>query len=804
MQANIPSDFNANETKWLHTLYQQAPVAIGIYIGPTHIIEFANSMMCEIWDRFPEQVLNKPLFEALPEVAEQGFEEILAEVLKTGEPFVGNELPAPLERNGTIGLYYFNILYKPLRNDAGRVTGIVQVATDVTELVEARKKAEYNEEIIKLALEGGKMGTWYHNFVQGTTQHSLEHDRIFGYNEPVEEWNPEIFLQHILPEDRDFVWQQYEQGKKSGKIDFEARLERPDGSIRWIHVKGKSSYNLKQHPVSMSGIVVDVTEHRQAIEQERQLVAEQAARQEAERQGKLLNELFMKAPALICILKGPALVFDMVNPLYQQLFTGRQLKGRPLLEALPEIAEQSVAGLLQQVYATGETASGTEVPVLLSKNGSEKLKERFFNFVYQALCDTEGKVTGVLVFAFEVTEQVNAREEIARSEESLRLAMDAGKMGTWDNDLIKNKAEYSLQHAHILGYPDQSHEWNFERFIEHVHPEDRDFVKACQQEAKVTGNYDFETRIRRVDGEERWVVVKGKCFFTEEGKPYRMAGITADISERKEAEQKLKELTAKLASSNRELMVANAEVRNHMQEISQANHQLKLINADLDNFIYAASHDLKAPINNIEGLVTLLRHKLSAEVQADEVVKKTLDMINASIERFKNTILELTDIARLQKGEEIAEELDVAEIVREVELDIDGLILETGARVSVQLGECKGFYFSHKNFKSIVYNLLSNALKYHAPERKPEIKLSCGQEGDFLVLRVKDNGLGMKSRAIHKIFSMFTRLHTHVEGTGVGLYLVKRIVDNAGGRLEVESKEGEGSLFEVYFPLETE
>ncbi len=104
-----------------------------------------------------------------------------------------------------------------------------------------------------------------------------------------------------------------------------------------------------------------------------------------------------------------------------------------------------------------------------------------------------------------------------------------------------------------------------------------------------------------------------------------------------------------------------------------------------------------------------------------------------------------------------------------------------------------------ENLKSVLYNLLSNPIKYRSLGREPWISVTCRSLGDYYVLTVGDNGLGMDMRQEAKIFALFKRLHTHVEGTGIGLYIVKRMIENAGGRIEVESKVGEGSTFKVYF-----
>ncbi|MFD3003437.1 ATP-binding protein [Pontibacter toksunensis] len=131
--------------------------------------------------------------------------------------------------------------------------------------------------------------------------------------------------------------------------------------------------------------------------------------------------------------------------------------------------------------------------------------------------------------------------------------------------------------------------------------------------------------------------------------------------------------------------------------------------------------------------------------------------------------------------------------------DLFLLIKQAGAEIQVAIQECGLIDFSSKNARSIVYNLVSNALKYRSPERQLLIQIDCYLQENYQVLSVKDNGLGMDLTDKSKLFGMFKRLHDHVEGTGVGLYIVKKIVENAGGRIEVESKVNEGATFRVFF-----
>lgn len=135
-----------------------------------------------------------------------------------------------------------------------------------------------------------------------------------------------------------------------------------------------------------------------------------------------LYSLLMEAPAIICVLRGPDLVFDLVNPLYQRLFGARQLSGRPIREALPELEGQGFFELLERVFTTGRPFSGKEVPAWLDRDGEGRLEQTFFNFVYQPMRGSGGSIEGVMVFGFDVTEQVLARRQANRLAENLRHA----------------------------------------------------------------------------------------------------------------------------------------------------------------------------------------------------------------------------------------------------------------------------------------------------------------------------------------------------------------------------------------------
>jgi PAS domain S-box-containing protein len=235
-------------------------------------------------------------------------------------------------------------------------------------------------------------------------------------------------------------------------------------------------------------------------------------------------------------------------------------------------------------------------------------------------------------------------------------------------------------------------------------------------------------------------------------------------------------------------------------KIEEMNKELLTTNADLDNFVYAASHDLKAPISNIEGLMQALIDFLPEETTSSETVDQVLRLIQTSVERFKRTVTDLTQVARIQReADEDIKHVDLSDVIAEVRLDFEPEIIASGAHLELDTDPDATIRFSAKNVRSVVYNLLSNALKYRSPDRVPQIKITTRHTPEHVLLSVADNGLGMATEDKGKIFSMFKRLHDHVEGSGIGLYIVKKIVENSGGRIEVDSQVNQGTTFQVYF-----
>jgi PAS domain S-box-containing protein len=440
------------------------------------------------------------------------------------------------------------------------------------------------------------------------------------------------------------------------------------------------------------------------------------------------------------------------------------------------------------VYDTGETFYGNEMQLFIEQPGGPP-KSSYFNFTYQAYREN-GQVLGISVFAYEVGEQVLARQQREQNQRRLQLITDALPVLI---GYIDREEKYQFVNRGYEIWFKRNAEEMLDRPVQEVLGDDayRE-VKPYVDRALAGERLDFETHMFYRDDFIRYIRTN-YVPDVQDGKVVGFYSMVADTTAQVVGRQQVQDLNEELAAINEELQATN-------EELLDTNQQLTRTNVDLDNFIYTASHDLRAPIANIEGLLYALMQHLP-EIGTDHQVLPILEMMQGAVERFQKTIDHLTDVTKLQKEHiQPSQTVDLAAIAQEVRLDLAPLLESTQAQLDVDVHQCPTISFSQKNLRSVVYNLLSNALKYRSPHRVPHVQLRCYQMEGFSVLEVQDNGLGLNEAQQVRLFGMFQRLHDHVEGTGIGLYMVKRMVENVGGHIRVQSTLGVGTTFSVFFP----
>jgi two-component system, OmpR family, phosphate regulon sensor histidine kinase PhoR len=223
---------------------------------------------------------------------------------------------------------------------------------------------------------------------------------------------------------------------------------------------------------------------------------------------------------------------------------------------------------------------------------------------------------------------------------------------------------------------------------------------------------------------------------------------------------------------------------------------IEKINADHETFIYSVSHDFRGPLTNMVMLVELLKFAITNDAKED--IRDYMKKIEESARSLKEMIYELTDIIKIENDvNSTPDAVNVEQILSDVKFTLKDQLYQSRATINTDI-LVPEIHFSKKNLRSILYNLLSNAIKCARPDVPPKIFIKTEDEGQFTLLSIKDNGIGIAPEKQEVIFSKFTRLSKNTEGTGIGLFIVNKMVTNQGGKIEVESKVGSGTTFTIY------
>jgi two-component system, OmpR family, phosphate regulon sensor histidine kinase PhoR len=215
--------------------------------------------------------------------------------------------------------------------------------------------------------------------------------------------------------------------------------------------------------------------------------------------------------------------------------------------------------------------------------------------------------------------------------------------------------------------------------------------------------------------------------------------------------------------------------------------------AEHERLLDTIAHDIRGPLTNIILSVALL--KKTGKEDPEELVS-VLGMIETSVRKMTNVISELTDI---RHDKTRAEKLHIENILEDVRLTIGEIIRQSHAHINTEFNVTE-ISFSRTKLRSILFNLIGNAIKYRSADRNPEILIRTEKNNGFVVITVKDNGIGLEAGKEKDIFDKYYRVNNKIEGTGIGLYLVKEIVTAAKGQITVHSELGKGSEFKIYLP----
>lgn len=738
-------------------------------------------------------ILGMPAKEAWAEMWDF-FGPLLDGILAGGDAVWYEDQLVPFNRNGRIEDSYWTFSYSPVCDDAGNVAGMFTACTETTKAVESVKQLKESEARFQNLLRDATVGlvvligeelrveevneAWC-RLVGHTVEETL-HRPLFEVVPDAEAYfrpNLEKVLATGIPfsmNDAPYQVHGADGAEINGFVSFVYQPYREaDGTITGV-----------------MAVVHDVTEQI-------------SVRKKLEESENKLRSIVSTAPAAIGLFVGRDLIIENPNQTFIDIVgKGWGVEGLPLREAMPELITegQPFLKILDDVYTTGVPFHSPGSLVKIVQNGV--LTHRYYNITYTPVRNDAGEVYAILDVAIDVTEQIEARQKVEDAEAALRAAIDLAELATWHIDMQTRQITYSPRLQEWLGIDGRT--LSFEE-SPLVHERDRERISLAVQKALApggTGVIDEVYTITHIKtGQQRIVHSSGKARFDEAGKPVSMSGISQDITMQREMQTALE---AEVLQRTEQLAAA-------IEDLKESNTQLQHSNDELAQYAYVASHDLQEPLRKIRVFTGMLK----GGQNVPESTQPTIDKINGSAARMSELIQDLLEFSRLLKSDTLMRPVALGDVVQAVWSDFELLVEERGA--SIELGKLPEIQAVNLQINQLFYNLISNALKFTAPEVAPRIAIASrpisGAELERFISRpfpfsnyhhitVSDNGIGFETQYNEQIFEVFKRLHGRdmYPGSGIGLALCRRIAANHHGALYAESQMGKGSTFHIILP----
>lgn len=514
----------------------------------------------------------------------------------------------------------------------------------------------------------------------------------------------------------------------------------------------------------------DITPQKEAEEALRE--SERCARRRAEE----LKTIFDMAPIGLSIALDPQGLHIEGNRANEEIFglpPGSEFSlaapNPPAYKVFQDGRELRIAELPMQRAARGAIASG-QVLEVLREDG------RWLSVLAQAapLYDEMGAPRGAIGAYLDITDLKQAERRLQQSEERLRFALTGANAAAWRWNIATGEQFWTPESFKLHGRDPKLGHPEFAEWLSCVHPDDRAHIERAFGDAveKRTGELQSEYRVLFPNGEVRWLSALGKVEFSAEGAPLRMSGINLDITERKRAEDALRE----------------ADRRK-------------------DEFLATLAHELRNPLAAISNAVGALLRENGENLNAKERTKTLLPMLARQVNHLVRLVDDLLEISRISRGiiELRKERVDLASVLRHALETSDPLIKAERHRLVVDIPSAPiALDADPVRLAQVFANILSNAAKY--TEKGGRIRLVAARCGEEARISVRDTGVGIAAHMLPRVFELFTQVDNSLSqtrgGLGIGLALARRLVLLHGGEIEAFSDgEGEGSEFVVRLPL---
>ncbi|WKN33540.1 PAS domain S-box protein [Porifericola rhodea] len=633
------------------------------------------------------------------------------------------------------------------------IEGLVVNFRDITE----RKKYEIRLEEIRtslnLAQKVAKIGSWEVNLKTMESFTSEEFHAILGLERNHKTVEFDELVQFLHPEDRQKVLDDMELAMRSGAVndsnyhELEYRIIDKKGDIKHIKADRQIIIDEEAGTARMIGTIQDVTREKELK--------------------RLLDETSKVAKVggwEVNLVRNELVWTEETYRIHELPLTNTVNLEEAVKYYHPEDLPMLRAAVNQMINQ-GQKYD-LELRLITAKG-----KLRWVRATAGIVNKVNGKIVKFRGSIQDITERKKRDEEIQRYSERLKIATKAAQIGVWEVDVQNDMLKWDAQTCEIFGLPSDNHQGKFSQLSKLFHPDDMMSAPSIEKvrriaEPELKGDFRI---IRPDNGEVRFIKSAGKVFYDEHKEPVRIVGVHWDITPAKQNEERLERKNAELIK----------------------------INSELDHFVYSTSHNLRAPLTSVMGIVNIMR-----EVETAEEREVFIDMIQKSIYKLDETIQEINDYSKNARVKVEKEHIDFRLIIDNILESLSYMENAQKMKMQVEVDDDLEYCSDPGRLKIIFNNLLSNAVKYANPiEAKPFMLVEVKKDNGQVFIRVKDNGIGIKEEYLERVFNMFFRATNKSSGSGLGLYIVKEAVEKLGGNIEVESVAGEGTEFIVRLPL---
>lgn len=453
-----------------------------------------------------------------------------------------------------------------------------------------------------------------------------------------------------------------------------------------------------------------------------------------------------------------------------------------MAERLLKVSRESILGKnLWEIFDREKNPVSSEYYIKALESGEIKHFEDYFAQLEKWFdVSVFPSETGLTIYFKDITSEKIAKAELEASNERFELVAEATNDAIWDYDIPNDQLFWGKGFLTLFGYDPDSFQPRFEKLIGLIHPEDRQRIVHKIEEmmqGSESNHWIEEYRFLKADGTYSFVTDRASFIRNPKGIPIRAIGAMTDITERKSYEESLKRLNENLEKQAKELAISNSE---------------------LEQFAYIASHDLQEPLRMVSSFLSQLERRY--QDQLDDKALRYIDFAKGGAVRMRQIILDLLEFSRVGKQEEEIKPIDLREVIKEVGLLQRRVLEEKNGQLLFEGNpKIKGY---PSPLLQVLHNLIGNAIKYSKSDVPPIVTVTCTDHPTYWSISVADNGIGIKSDYFDKIFVIFQRLHRKEEynGTGMGLAIVKKIVEGLGGKIRVESTMDVGSTFTFTLP----